>query len=359
MGFCQKACLAAVFAVGFGLSLLDEARADEWNSWNDPSNLKVAFDRSFEALPLSGSVDNADIPWSETYWPSNRGSIANRWNSPTGGSFKYKSPTREQLMSMGRAQIAELSAAEKYDIFMGRYDYPTRDRAWANSSPHAKPWAGICNGWSPASIFYHEPKAVDKVNPDGIVVPFASSDVKGLMSFFYAFDAKAETNQMGARCFFNAFSGTSNCSDVNAGSFHIVLANFIGLQKKAFVADVDRLKEVWNNPVYKYESKIIGELSVGHGSAPGTVRRVRVSTQMTYTDELEVSRWEPVTGTGDFKSATKDYQYVLEIGSGGQILGGDWESWDRPDFLWTSQKVPFTGVWDSLNAIYEPISSSQ
>jgi hypothetical protein len=336
---------------GFGSSL--PQYADSWNGNNNPSNLKESFVRQFGMLPSSGKLDDQEIPWSDTYWPSRLGSIAYRWNAEKKVGWKYASPTREQVMKMSRSELAQLSPAEKYDIYRGRFDYPTKAKAQANASPRAKDWAGICHGWSPASTHHREPQPVDRTNPDGVVIPFGSSDVKGLLSFFYAFYAESEKHQLGARCFTNALSFVSGCKDVNAGAFHIVLANMIGIRKQGFVADVDRLKEVWNNPVYQFTSRVVQTAGPSRKSAPGTVKQVLVETDMTYTDELEDPLWNPVVGTDQFMKVTKNYKYWLELGSSDEILGGEWETYDRPDFLWTSTRAEWTGEWSQLSEIYQ------
>ena len=59
------------------------------------------------------------------------------------------------------------------------------------------------------------------------------------------------------------------CEDTNPGAFHVVLTNFIGRLNRSFIIDKTRDLEVWNQPVYSYESKILKETDgVSRGAHP-------------------------------------------------------------------------------------------
>ncbi len=126
----------------------------------------------------------------------------------------------------------------------------------------------------------------------------------------------------------------------------------IGRLSKGFVAEVDRYNDVWNQPVSAYESEIVGDVPVtGLELSQGISRKLRVKTKMTYGDELEfytpelasegvlgfVSK-DPVTGTQAQTNGEKHYEYVLELDSLNRIVGGEWISVTRPDFIWSKTK---------------------
>ena len=48
------------------------------------------------------------------------------------------------------------------------------------------------------------------------------------------------------------------CDDINPGSFHIGLVNFLGRQKQPLIFDRNRDEEVWNYPVYRFSSYVEG-----------------------------------------------------------------------------------------------------
>ena len=128
----------------------------------------------------------------------------------------------------------------------------------------------------------------------------------------------------------------------------MVLANELGLNKKSFVGDINRDLEVWNQPIYGFESEILADdLSPSVGAAPGTVREVHVKTRMDYVEELS-PMWHSQLQQDIDSLGTRIYEYRLELDREGQILGGEWVSFDRPDFFWRESQGDFDGTWVGL-----------
>lgn len=331
-----------IFIISFLVSQVTLARIDtEWPDVSAPTIMSHSFVHEFDLMPLSGKAHGPQKFWSGDYWASRNGSINYRWNDPGQEGFDLQSPTREQAERMSLESLARLSASEKYDLFTGRYDYPLKNRVEENGDAYADEWEGICHGWAPASMNHNEPTPKTVINPDGISIPFGSADIKGLLSYYYANEFKvASTHQMGRRCANGGFwNRRKDCKkDLNAGAFHIVLANKIGIQGAGFLADLDRFKEVWNHPVHSYETKVVRVGKKDSNSAPGTVRVIRVETNVHYIDESR-STWDTVIGTDGQRVLTKEFEYELDIDAGGNIIGGDWKSRQRPDFLWTTEKA--------------------
>jgi hypothetical protein len=252
---------------------------------------------------------------------------------------------------MSVEQLKALSPAEKYDIFMGRFDYPTVASERNRVSRSDADWEGICHGWAPASLLYLEPGAATLIGADGVRVPFGSGDVKALLTYFHAVVNRGGVRGLGARCRtkLNGRPGSSpECQDVNAGAFHVVLANQLGLRKQGFVADVTRDFEVWNQPVHGFSTRIRGYQKPSLGAAPGTVKEAVVDTTMTYAFEIDPT-WNP----GVRKDRSKTYTYRLELNNNGQIIGGEWYSLDRPDFLWTQGRRSFSGYYAKIFEVYK------
>lgn len=327
-----------------------------WEGFSDPEILASGFINKLSTLPLSGALDKGTQGWSGHYWPSNKAGITNRWNSPANETFDYKSPSRDAVMRMSLDQLARLSPAEKMDLYNGNYDYPFKREAAANTSRFSQDWAGICHGWAPASLHHNEPTPKVVTNPDGIQIPFGSSDIKALLSYHYAFYDDSQGGQMGLRCFFGRWmGGVRGCNqDLNAGAFHIVMANRLGLNGEGFMMDRDRYREVWNQPIVGYNSKIIREnLSPDSGAARSTVSEIRVKTEIFYVNE-SLPTWNVVRGTKDQIIERMEVQYRLELDSNGKIVGGEWESADRPDFLWDKVKTTrYHGLLSNLNSLLD------
>ena len=373
-----------------------EAFAERYDGYNNPENFdKIVGSRMikhFDSLPMSGKLHDDRLGWSETYWPSNKGGVAYRWNHPDPQPFKYRLHSKQELLNMSQEEIGQLSPAELYDISQGDYSYSLTRKVLGKSSPTDLWWEGICHGWALAASNYPEPAPVTIRNRDGITVPFGSSDVKGLLALHDAYNYKGTYAQVGRRC--NAMgkvegegderdaypnpplpeaANSRDCRDLNAGSFHVTVANMIGIHSRSFIADVDRFNDVWNQPVTSYTSKMISEEPVtSEHRTYGVERRVKVATRFTYGEELKFYTPEaeaagadnfvsklPVTGTPHQEFRHKDYEYILELDHKGEIIGGEWMTETRPDFMWAvtrdkqfnNRPYPLSG----LNFIYRPV----
>ena len=355
---------------------------EAWNSRNAPGQMSGStFEKSWSKLPLNGTA--AQQGWSEDYWATYRGGISYRWQSDEAG---YALETVDDSSSQS---FDTQSPAEKFDLFKGRYDYPTviseRDRTQImktipSTAEQPNPefvkdfeiptWEGLCHGWAPAALNFKEPqKAVTLANPQGHSVTFYPSDIKALLLYYQQYDGNRSTvtSFVAERCntdfkhldeqlnkgeiskedWRSAHEGV--CGDINPGSLHLIFTNEIGLKKQGFVADVTRDAEVWNQPVNAFHSKVLEETEgAGEGAAPGTVKEKRVRTQMDYTVEVDPSR-DP-SGT---LNRTATYEYILELNAKDEIIGGRWVSEDRPDFVWRESKPQFSGYFKSLEDIYE------
>lgn len=324
-----------------------------WKGFSDPEIFSSGFTHDMKALPLEGSIQIGPRAWSGDYWASKKGGVNIRWNTPSKVGFDYSSPSREQVKNMSLNELAALSATEKYDLFTGRYDYPLKREAEGTASKRAQDWAGVCHGWAPASLFHNEPTPKIMTNPDGIQIPFGSGDIKALISYFYAFYHDVGTDQMGLRCFFGSWlGGARGCNDdLNAGAFHIVIANKLGIEKVGFLMDVDRFREVWNQPVVGFKSRVLADnMRPSSGAAKEAVKEMKIETTLFYIDE-SAPTWNIVMGTKDQLVANRKLEYRIELNASGKIVGGEWESKERPDFLWNKEPArldEFTGLLTEL-----------
>jgi hypothetical protein len=343
-------------------------------------------------LPLNGEQLDDRYGWSETYWPSNVGGIAYRWSSPNPEPFKYRLNTKDELLKMTSQELSQLSPAEMYDVAMGDYNYTLTRKMLGQYTSRDLWWEGICHGWSQAASNYPEPAKVLIKNPHGIKIPFGSSDVKALLAMHEASNYGGSYSFTGTRCKINGKvpgegdnrdrntnppstedANTPECKDVNAGAFHVVITNMLGIHGRGFVADIDRYNDVWNQPITSYTSSVVGEEAVSDfEAAQGVTRKVRIITKMTYGEELKFYTPElgatgihnfvsknPVTGTIHQEFRMRPYEYIVEIDGFGKVIGGSWISETRPDFLWMFERstkfknspIPLGG----LGKIYSPV----
>lgn len=350
------------------------AFAELYDGGSHPANFTriaggISITTNFNQLPKVGKISDDRLGWSETYWPSNKGGVAYRWNHPDPQPFKYKLHTKEELLKMSQKQLSQLSPAELYDISNDDYSYTLTRRAFNLYSTRDLWWEGICHGWAQAAINYPEPEPIVYTNKSGIKVPIGASDVKALLAMHEAYNYKGEKfGFAGRRCKVRGkvvgeadnrdhpsdrnypmteLAESPDCKDVNAGAFHVIISNMLGLHGKGFVADIDRFNDVWNQPIVGYTTTVVGEEPVGAHAARGVTKRLKVKLAMTYGEELKFYTPElaaqghrnfvsklPVTLTPHQKFLVRNYEYILELNSAGNVIGGEWVTSTRPDFMW-------------------------
>lgn len=357
---------------------------EQWDGANRPELFEMDYQKSFKRLPLKGTLSKR--PWSNDYWGTFKGGVSYRWAMETKNEVVKIGYQLTDMSKLSPEQIAYLSPAEKYDLFLGNKNYSLtnyeRKRTkilntipgTPNYSPDFKipEWEGICHAWAPASFIYENPSPVTLIGKLGHKIPFGSSDIKALLSIHGHVNSKYASSKkfLGSRCslefapLFEKFKAglmsekdlirateSKECKDTNAGAFHVALANQIGLRNEGFVMDRTRDFEVWNQPIYSYKvltTKVLPTISPS--AAPGTKKEVLVETEVTYIAEV-APRWD--NAFTDEELVVELYKYILELDWKGNIIGGEWESLERPDFIWKEQVPPFMGYFKELETIYK------
>lgn len=297
--------------------------------------LDLSMSLNFDLLPLEGKVTSNGKYWSGDSWRFNQGSINMRWNTKEKEGFKYFSPTRREVITMPPELMKQLSPSEKYDLYMGRYDFPLRWEVDWMARTGSEDWEGLCHGWAGATINHPEPESKTLINPDGVPVYFGSSDIKALLSYAYSKVLIRDEESLGKRCEKDNINGNTSTDedycddDLSPVSFHAVLTNYLGLRGRSVIADIDRFKEVWNHPIVKYESVI------ERTTRSATGRTLQLRTKITYLDVVNKNSWEKHSPLHSFMTM----KYELQLDQKGNITGGKWLSRERPDFFWTIKKV--------------------
>jgi hypothetical protein len=137
------------------------------------------------------------------------------------------------------------------------------------------------------------------------------------------------------------------CKDLDAGAFHVLIGNELGLLKTGFVADIDRSYQVWNQPINSFKSIIEKQNGPRINATQGTNTSAAVQTTIFYSDETD-PQWIPIKAN----IATLDISYVLDLDSQGNIIGGDYTNYDRFDFAWSKSATPFFGYFKGLQEVY-------
>lgn len=159
------------------------------------------------------------------------------------------------------------------------------------------------------------------------------------------------------------FVYNKECRDTNAGSFHLVLVQYLSDEnapdkKRGFVMDVTREDQVWNQPAYGFESTISSVENLADIQDPfvafraeGTVKIAHVETKVSYG--LERGPYVDYTDENGSNIGSKTYRYTLELDANGYVIGGEWDTGSSaPDFLWAPQGT----VTDSAEVKYSQVA---
>jgi len=277
------------------------------NSRNDPKSIPghiTNLEYVLNKLPNYGEVSRI---WSGPWWPlSDGGTSSTRYGSP--------SPMKKYDLATGsNANSWEIENAKKY----------------ANVG-----WAGKCNGLASASIMTEEPtKQVYYKN-----VLFNPVDVKALLTEMWQGSGYIVGDRCDKRVITYDQYGRINeteCRDVNPATFHIAVANYLGLFGKALIGDKDPSEAVWNYPIKSY--KVLDKKWITKYEANYFIRKYND----VYAYNSEAVDFVYIKNEVTFLNFNPThYEYVLELDQKGKILGGEWvndSKKNHPDFLWRPQ----------------------
>jgi hypothetical protein len=332
--------------------------AEPWYLEQDPKLWSSDLVLKFDSLPKSQALTGKDIPWTTTYWPDHKSGVAHRWANNFPEDFSYVPPSLERLKKMISTERNKLSPAEKWDILHSNYDYPTVASERKRTKKDQVSWAGLCHGWGLSAISFVEPESYRMVNAEGIELVLNSTDIKALASLAVSEQAIQDSLLLGTKCYRSGRENRTNlntaeCAGVNAGTFHLVMTNSLGVQKKPFITNVSRDEQIWNHPVYGYETEVLSEAGPSRRSSPETIREIRVETFLYTVEMQDPLTPDPVQGTLNHPLSSVKYVYWLELNAQGNIVGGTWETFWHPGFIWKNKNPvrEFTGAFMGLEKV--------
>lgn len=368
---------------------LEDGKADAWDYRNAPDRFQVEFIYRLADLPRAGEAEQ--IPWADDYWSYYRDSINYRWRgqsnlSPaelydvafnnwtppegymdltpqSGSSSNWDPEYYEQIGPLANEVHNRRGNARATN---GRDDDGDGEIDETDDYDGIETWWGICHAWAPAAVM--EPEPIRTVTYNGQV--FTPSDIKGLMMITYD---STRAVMLGGRCNAkdverneNGRATDSECQDVNAGAFHVVITNMLGRLHRAFDEDRTYNYEVWNQPIRGYEitelregltaaqaNAILGLEGDGYQYNEDAVSFAEVRMTVQYITESRPSE-QPRLPEIDHYTRSDRYHYILELDGNGNIIGGEWagaSQSNHPDFLW----LPLSHGTNFRNISYENV----
>ena len=235
-------------------------------------------------------------PWSGDWWSRKKGFMVNGWPGHKPSPFERYDQYVESITGQNPGAWA--------------WEHNKKNHHY---NPAAEDWEGHCNGWSAAAILTKEPRETKIRN--GIV--FETADQKAIVSEQYM---NPYYHFYGHR---NWGNPGDDPHDIYPDQFHKLLMEYIAGQKSAIVCDTSADNQVWNFPLFRFESSWrTGWLDD---------QKLKVTTKVYYADDgVKPSfigcKWFATT-----------YTYNLILDDNGNIESGKWtgkSSWNHPDFVW-------------------------
>jgi hypothetical protein len=326
--------------------------AQKWFDLDDPAGFEEPLERNLATLPLAGEA--ARVPWVGSYWPLYLDSI----NFPWAGPHSESAPHKYQRAFGGTNVEDAVSAVHGIDAQEGALCFTdalcASTHMCARRSGHVIGrcvpfWYGECHAWAAAAILHPEPPAPVIYNG----VRFEINDIKALLTLVYN---TSTAHHISLRCEDEVnrieYDGAGRpvndaCRDTNPGTYHLLLANFLGLRGRSFVEDRSMDKDVWNQPLRRYrvykQQEVTAEranaiLGLGNKHYVYNPEAKRFAYMMTAVDFIRESAAEAVVDPNiDIYTFTDVYEYILEMDANGAIIGGEWvgrSKADHPDFVW-------------------------
>jgi hypothetical protein len=338
-----------------------------WAPEDNPGLLDGNLSYKLSSLPSSGSVDQ--VPWPGSYWPAYLDSINHRWAgagtesaaAKYGRAFGVSGVEKQVSSGFGIGMCSSCRTCFSHSQCKSKVEACAR-RPGETLGRCIPTWWGVCHAWAPAAIL--EPEPAGPVTTGGVT--FNVNDIKALITLAYN---KTDYKFVSLRCNENASKGEVRydaygrptgddveCRDTNPGTFHVVLANYVGIRRESFVEDRVFDYEVWNQPVLSYKvleeqpvsaaeaNKLVGASGSTYKFNTDAKSFHRMKVQVVWVKEAEAA---PATDRALVPQVTKysgvdTYSYVLELDGQGKIIGGEWlgtSKKDHPDFLWVPRAV--------------------
>jgi hypothetical protein len=244
----------------------------------------------FDDLPTEGKVPEFRVPYSGYIYPDTAGGTIRALR-------KY-----DMAFNGGRSRA---SSHEQWDTTAFRKPQVRRGglfglrRITVMQTPH---WHGHCNGWAAAAIRHAEPQ--QSVRRGNVV--FSPADIKALLAEIYIYNHNEH------------LAGLKYA--LNAGTFHAILANWIGRGSHPIAMEADPGEEKWNYPIYGYKVTSLRRSS----------RYVDVRLNMTYA----------MNSNGEYQRSPRSarikyFSYQLQLNGEGEIVGGAfYRGSSMIDMLW-------------------------
>ena len=260
-----------------------EVKPLAWSDADNPALFGPQLEYRLAELPLQGAADVA--PWAGNYWPTYQDNINYRWAGPEsqspaakfGEAFGVEGVEEAVSKHHGIEKNADRTACTTNEECNADIGETCARRTGAESGRCIPTWWGICHAWAPAAMLFAEPKHAVEWNG----VTMKVQDIKALLTLA---NEDVGTRFVSTRCNdddsqdritydeYGRPAVDGPCIDTNPATYHLLLANYLGIRKQSFVEDRTFDDEVWNQPLRAYRVKRLDEIT---GARANTLVGVR------------------------------------------------------------------------------------
>lgn len=284
---------AALLAAALGCAPTTEptapiASADKsmaWTQADDPALFGAAeMVYTLADLPREGQAHRT--PWAGNYWPTWQDGYNHRWEGEG-----TQSTMEKYAAAFGVDGLVD-AASERFGIDGHDDRTPCTEDAQCDDvigekcamrqgaeSGHCVPtWFGVCHAWAPAAVLFDEPQ--HPVERNGVT--FKVNDLKALATLLAEdVDVKFVSKRCNAddkadKITYDAYGRpeAGACIDTNPATWHLLLANYIGIEGRSFIEDRTFDDEVWNQPLRGFRVVEMTEIDAAEAN-----RRVGVAPE--------------------------------------------------------------------------------
>jgi subtilisin-like proprotein convertase family protein len=390
-------------------------KGDAWNFQNDPRGFRTDLTYAFDALPTEGYSSRPGF--SDYYWATYTDSINfrwqgvdklspaekydkafNRWNpdedfmklKPYRG-FDSNSWSSDDGCDWDKEYYQKLGPAANW-VSMNkgnrsgrkhRDDVAAGERCGFGDDRDAlngvETWWGLCHATAPVAILEDEPLKPIEYNG----VTFEIADLKALLTMEYD---RTQSHFVGQRCNLRDADierdeygriKDESCRNLNAGTFHLLMTNFLGLQNRMIVSDIDGGYMVWNYPLSGYRVTHQRELTLEQANQLLKLEGEEYAEEYKYNSRAKRfyeirMRFDYIAGSNPSTEVTsariqnhtrnRNVHYLLELDGEGNIIGGEWlmsSHTQKPDFLWLPIRPMGSNPYVDIDKVRELVRKSR
>ncbi|MFU8804910.1 MAG: proprotein convertase P-domain-containing protein [Bradymonadaceae bacterium] len=390
-------------------------KGDAWNWANRPEVFQTELEYLFEALPGEGYSQKQGF--SDYYWATYTDAINYRWQgvnilSPAekyDKAFNGWTPDDDfmDLKPYRGFESRSYSADDGCDWDKEYYQRLGQAANWVSNNKGNKrgrlhrddvaegercgfgtdtgelngveTWWGLCHATAPVAVLEDEPlKAVEHNG-----VTFEVGDIKALLTMEYD---RSQSYFVGQRCNLRGDDihrdeygriQDESCRNLNAGTFHVLMTNLLGIQNRMMVADIDGGYMVWNYPVSGYKVTHQRALTLEEANQLLNLEGTEYAEEYKYNGAAESfyeikMRFDYIAGSNPSTqpnghvlsrhTQNRNVHYLLELDAEGKIIGGEWlmdSIRNKPDFLWLPTRPSGSNPYVNIEQVRELVRLSR